>query len=144
MDKQKIEIAKLLKYKQKICAQLLEKMSEQMEALRAQNNSRLLLIIEVKEKMILDLNKTDQKIIDLAKKLSETAQVSLANDNEELGKRIELDLEKIIEQEQVCQEKLSLVKNGLLEKMKAVKKGQTLLKGYGLSQRIKPKISKNV
>ena len=144
MDKQKIEIAKLLKYKQRICAQLLEKMSEQMEALRAQNNSRLLLIIEVKEKMILDLNKTDQKIIDLAKKLSETAQVSLANDNEELGKRIELDLEKIIEQEQVCQEKLSLVKNGLLEKMKAVKKGQTLLKGYGLSQRIKPKISKNV
>ena len=89
-------------------------------------------------------NKTDQKIIDQAKKLSETAQVSLANDNEELGKRIELDLEKIIEQEQVCQEKLSLVKNGLLEKMKAVKKGQTLLKGYGLSQRIKPKISKNV
>ena len=85
MDKQKIEIAKLLKYKQRICAQLLEKMSEQMEALRAQNNSRLLLIIEVKEKMILDLNKTDQKIIDLAKKLSETAQVSLANDNEELG-----------------------------------------------------------
>ena len=85
-----------------------------------------------------------QKIIDLAKKLSETAQVSLANDNEEMGKRIELDLEKIIEQEQVCQEKLSLVKNGLLEKMKAVKKGQTLLKGYGLSQRIKPKISKNV
>ncbi len=144
MDKQKIEIAKLLKYKQRICAQLLEKMNEQMEALRAQNNSRLLLIIEVKEKMILDLNKTDQKIIDLAKKLSETAQVSLANDNEELGKRIELDLEKIIEQEQVCQEKLSLVKNGLLEKMKAVKKGQTLLKGYGLSQRIKPKISKNV
>ena len=144
MDKQKIEIAKLLKYKQRICAQLLEKMNEQMEALRAQNNSRLLLIIEVKEKMILDLNKTDQKIIYLAKKLSETAQVSLANDNEELGKRIELDLEKIIEQEQVCQEKLSLVKNGLLEKMKAVKKGQTLLKGYGLSQRIKPKISKNV
>ena len=144
MDKQNIEIAKLLKYKQRICAQLLEKMNEQMEALRAQNNSRLLLNIEVKEKMILDLNKTDQKIIDLAKKLSETAQVSLANDNEELGKRIELDLEKIIEQEQVCQEKLSLVKNGLLEKMKAVKKGQTLLKGYGLSQRIKPKISKNV
>ena len=144
MDKQKNEITKLLKYKQKTCAQLLEKMGEQMEAVRIQDNSRLLLIIEVKEKLILDLNKTDQKISDLAKNLSDTAQRSLVKDNETLGNRIELDLEKIIEQETVCQKKLNILKNGILEKIKAVKKGQTLLKGYGLSQRIKPKISKNV
>ena len=144
MDKQKKEITKLLKYKQKTCAQLLEKMGEQMEAVRIQDNSRLLLIIEVKEKLILDLNKTDQKISDLAKNLSDTAQRSLVKDNETLGNRIELDLEKIIEQETVCQKKLNILKNGILEKIKAVKKGQTLLKGYGLSQRTKPKISKNV
>ena len=144
MDKQKKEITKLLKYKQKTCAQLLEKMGEQMEAVRIQDNSRLLLIIEVKEKLILDLNKIDQKISDLAKNLSDTTQRSLVKDNEELSNRIELDLEKIIEQETVCQKKLNILKNGILEKIKAVKKGQTLLKGYGLSQRIKPKISKNV
>ena len=144
MDKQKKEITKLLKYKQKTCAQLLEKMGEQMEAVRIQDNSRLLLIIEVKEKLILDLNKTDQKISDLAKNLSDTTQRSLVKDNEELSNRIELDLEKIIEQETVCQKKLNILKNGILEKIKALKKGQTLLKGYGLSQRIKPKISKNV
>lgn len=144
MDKQKKEITKLLKYKQKTCAQLLEKMGEQMEAVRIQDNSRLLLIIEVKENLILDLNKTDQKISDLAKNLSDTTQRSLVKDNEELSNRIELDLEKIIEQETVCQKKLNILKNGILEKIKAVKKGQTLLKGYGLSQRIKPKISKNV
>lgn len=144
MDKQKKEITKLLKYKQKTCAQLLEKMGEQMEAVRIQDNSRLLLIIEVKEKLILDLNKTDQKISDLAKNLSDTTQRSLVKDNEELSNRIELDLEKIIEQETVCQKKLNILKNGILEKIKAVKKGQTLLKGYGLSQRTKPKISKNV
>ena len=144
MDKQKKEITKLLKYKQKTCAQLLEKMGEQMEAVRIQDNSRLLLIIEVKENLILDLNKTDQKISDLAKNLSDTTQRSLVKDNEELGNRIELDLEKIIEQETVCQKKLNILKNGILEKIKALKKGQTLLKGYGLSQRIKPKISKNV
>ena len=103
MDKQKKEITKLLKYKQKTCAQLLEKMGEQMEAVRIQDNSRLLLIIEVKENLILDLNKTDQKISDLAKNLSDTAQRSLVKDKEALGKRIELDLEKIIEQETVCQ-----------------------------------------
>jgi hypothetical protein len=144
MDKQKEEITKLLKYKQKTCAQLLEKMCEQMEAVRIQDNSRLLLIIEVKENLILDLNKTDQKISDLAKNLSDTTLRSLVKDNEELSNRIELDLEKIIEQETVCQKKLNILKNGILEKIKAVKKGQTLLKGYGLSQRIKPKISKNV
>ena len=144
MDKQKKEITKLLKYKQETCAQLLEKMCEQMEAVRIQDNSRLLLIIEVKENLILDLNKTDQKISDLAKNLSDTTQRSLVKDNEELSNRIELDLEKIIEQETVCQKKLNILKNGILEKIKAVKKGQTLLKGYGLSQRIKPKISKNV
>ena len=144
MDKQKKEITKLLKYKQKTCAQLLEKMGEQMEAERIQDNSRLLLIIEVKENLILDLNKTDQKISDLAKNLSDTTQRSLVKDNEELSNRIELDLEKIIEQETVCQKKLNILKNGILEKIKALKKGQTLLKGYGLSQRIKPKISKNV
>jgi len=115
-----------------------------MEVVRAEDNSRLALIIEIKEKLIADLNKIDQKIVGLSKNLSGTAQESLVNDNEELGKRIELDLEKIIEQETVCQKKLNLVKNGILEKIKAVKKGQTLLKGYGLSQRIKPKISKNV
>ena len=144
MDKQKKEITKLLKYKQKTCAQLLEKMGEQMEAVRIQDNSRLLLIIEVKENLILDLNKTDQKISDLAKNLSDTTQRSLVKDNEELSNRIELDLEKIIEQETVCQKKLNILKNGILEKIKALKKGQTLLKGYGLSQRTKPKISKNV
>ena len=103
MDKQKTEIAKLLKHKQKTCARLLEKMDEQMEAVRSQDNSRLALIIEVKEELVVGLNETDQKIADLAKGLSEAAQESLVNENEELGKRIESDLEKIIEQETICQ-----------------------------------------
>ena len=144
MDKQKTEIAKLLKDKQKTCARLLEKMDEQMEAVISQDNSRLALIIEVKEELVVGLNETDQKIADLAKGLSETAQESLVNENEELGKRIESDLEKIIEQETICQTKLDLVKSELLEKLKALKRGQILLKGYGTSQRIKQKISKNV
>jgi hypothetical protein len=144
MGKPKIEIAKLLKHKQKTCALLLKKMGEQMEAVRSQDSSRLALIIELKEKLIVGLNEIDQKIVDLTNELSQLDKESLVNENEELGKHIELDLEKIIEQETVCQEKLNLVKNDLLEKIKAVKKGQTLLKGYGFSQRIKPKISKNV
>jgi hypothetical protein len=144
MDKQKTEIVKLLKHKQETCARLLEKMDEQMEAVNSQDNSRLAVIIETKEGLIAGLNENDQKISDLAGDLDEAIRESLARENEELGNRIESDLEKIIEKETVCQEKLNLVKSEVLEKIKAVKKGQTLLKGYGVSQRIKPKISKNV
>ena len=144
MDKQKTEIVRLLKQKQKTCARLLQKMGEQMEAVSNQDNSRLAVIIEDKEGLIAGLNDTDQKIADLARDLDEATRKSLAREFEELARRIESDLEKIIEQESVCQEKLNIVKNEVLEKMKRVKNGQVLLKGYGISPRIKPKISKNV
>ena len=144
MEKQKTEIVRLLKHKKETCAQLLQKIGEQMEAVNNQDDSRLAVIIEDKEGLIAGLNDTDQKISDLARDLDEATQESLAREFEELARRIETDLEKIIEQEIVCQEKLNIVKNEVLEKIKGVKNGQIFLKGYGISPRIKPKISKNV
>ena len=144
MNKQKTEIVRLLKHKQETCAQLLQKMGEQMEAVNNQDNSRLAVIIEGKEGLIASLNETDQKIASLASDLDEASRESLAREFEELARRIETDLEKIIEQETVCQGKLNIVRNEVLEKIKGVKGGQVLLKGYGISPRIKPKISKNV
>lgn len=144
MDKKKTEIVRLLKHKQEICTRLLEKMAEQMEAVDTQDESRLAAIIEEKETLIAGLNETDQKITGLASDLDQTILTSLTSENAELAQRIESDLEKIIEQETVCQTKLNCVKSELLEKIKAVKSGQRLLKGYGVSQRIKSKISKNI
>ena len=144
MEKQKTEIVRLLKHKKETCARLLQKMGEQMEPVNNQDESRLAVIIEDKEGLIAGLNDTDQKISDLARDLDEATQESLAREFEELARRIETDLEKIIEQEIVCQEKLNIVKNEVLEKIKGVKNGQIFLKGYGISPRIKPKISKNV
>ncbi len=144
MDKQKTEIIRLLKHKKETCAQLLQKIGEQMEVVNNQDDSRLAVIIEDKEGLIAGLNDTDQKISDLARDLDEATRESLAREFEELVRRIETDLEKIIEQEIVCQEKLNIVKNEVLEKIKGVKNGQIFLKGYGISPRIKPKISKNV
>jgi len=115
-----------------------------MEAVNNQDHSRLAVIIEGKEGLIAGLNDTDQKISDLARDLDEATRESLAREFEELARRIETDLEKIIEQETVCQEKLNIVKNEVLEKIKDVKNGKVLLKGYGISPRIKPKISKKV
>ena len=144
MEKQKTEIVRLLKHKKETCARLLQKMGEQMEAVNNQDESRLAVIIEGKEGMIAGLNETDQKISDLARDLDEATRESLTREFEELGRRIDTDLKKIIEQETVCQEKLNIVKNEVLEKIKDVKNGKVLLKGYGISPRIKPKISKNV
>jgi hypothetical protein len=144
MNKQEIEISSLLKHKQETCAWLLEKMREQMKAVDTQDESRLATIIEEKEILISGLNDTDQKIAGLARDLDQTILASLTSGNAELAKKIESDLEKIIEQEIVCQTKLNLVKSEVLEKIKAVKSGHRLLKGYGVPQRIKPKISKNI
>ena len=144
MEKQKTEIVRLLKHKKETCARLLQKMGEQMEAVNNQDESRLAVIIEGKEGLIAGLNETDQKISDLARDLDEATRESLTREFEELGRRIDTDLKKIIEQETVCQEKLNIVKNEVLEKIKDVKNGKVLLKGYGISPRIKPKISKNV
>ncbi|MBT7935019.1 MAG: hypothetical protein HN722_02370, partial [Nitrospina sp.] len=99
MNKQKTEIVRLLKHKQETCAQLLQKMGEQMEAVNNQDNSRLAVIIEGKEGLIAGLNETDQKIASLASDLDEASRESLAREFEELARRIEIDLEKIIEQE---------------------------------------------
>ncbi len=144
MDKQKTEIIRLLKHKKETCARLLQKMGEQMEAVNNQDESRLAVILEDKEGLIAGLNETDQKISDLARDLDEATRESLTREFEELGRRIDTDLKKIIEQETVCQEKLNIVKNEVLEKIKDVKNGQVLLKGYGTPPRIKPKISNNV
>ena len=144
MEKQKTEIIRLLKHKKETCARLLQKIGEQVEAVHNQDHSRLAVIIEGKEGLISGLNETDQKISDLARDLDEATRESLTREFEELGRRIDTDLKKIIEQETVCQEKLNIVKNEVLEKIKDVKNGKVLLKGYGISPRIKPKISKNV
>ena len=144
MNKQEIEISSLLKHKQETCARLLEKMREQMKAVDIQDEPRLATIVEEKEALITGLNEADQKIADLVRDLDQAILASLASENAELARRIESNLEKIIEQETVCQAKLNLVKSEVLEKIKAVKSGQRILKGYGVSQRIKPKISKNI
>jgi hypothetical protein len=144
MNEQYKEIIKLLKNKQETCARLLLKMEEQMQAVNNQDDSQLVVIVEAKEELITSLNETDQKIAELANGLDGAARESLTREYKELGHRIESDLEKIIEQEMVCQEKLNLVKTEIVEKIKGLRKGQELLKGYERSQRIKPKISRNV
>jgi hypothetical protein len=144
MNKQNTKFTKLLKQKQKTCAQLLQKMEEQVEAVNIQDDSKLTKIVESKEELIVELKAIDQEIAELVQELDETARATLVSENADLGNRIESELERIIELETICQEKLNLMKKEVVEEIKGLRKGQELLKGYERSQRIKPKISKNV
>ncbi len=115
-----------------------------MEAVNIQADSQVTRIVGDKEELIAELNETDQKIADLVKGLDEATRKSLMGECEDLVHRIEDVLEKIIAMETVCQEKLNQVKSEVVEKIVGLKNGQVLLKGYGVSPRIKPKISKNI
>ena len=144
MKSKKTEVARLLEKKKKICVQLLQIMQEQVVATEIPNEHQLKMIINSKEEMVLELLAIDEKIFSLVQKLDKTNQKLLVSENEKLASDIEKDLTKIIEQENFCQEKLNLVRDDMGEKIKGLKKGQTLLKGYGVSQRIKSKISENI
>ena len=115
-----------------------------MAAVNNQDDSQLAVIIDDKDALIVRLTDIDQKIIEMVRDLNEADRDSLAGENEELGRCIEADLGKIIEQENACQEKLNSEKSEVVEKIMGLRKGKQLLKGYERSQRIKPKISKNV
>ena len=144
MKKQKAEIIQLLKQKQESCSRLLQKVEEQMELVNLQDESRLLGVVEAKETMVDQLNEIDQKIAEEVSSLNEATRKSLVREGAELARCIENDLEKIIAIETVCQQKIDQVKTEVVEKIMGLKKGQVLLKGYGVSPRVKSKISKNV
>jgi hypothetical protein len=142
--KQKAEIIRLLKQKQESCSRLLQKVEEQMELVNLQDESRLTRVVEAKETMVDQLNEIDQKIAEEVSSLNEATRKSLVREGAELARCIENDLEKIIAIETVCQQKIDQVKTEVVEKIMGLKKGQVLLKGYGVSPRVKSKISKNV
>ena len=144
MNNKKLEIIRLLNHKQESCSQLLRKVEEQMKVVNIQADSLLTVIIADKEELIIGLNETDQKIAEGVKGLDAATRNLMVDECEELVRCIESDLEKIIELETVCQEKIKQIKSGVVEKIMELKKGQVLLKGYGVSPRIKPKVSKNV
>lgn len=76
--------------------------------------------------------------------LDEKNRLAVANKLKGLGTQIESDIEKIIGMENECEKKLLNEKTELLEKMRSTRNGRTLLKGYGISTRIKPKISGSI
>jgi hypothetical protein len=142
MNEAKIKI--ILENKITLLAKLTEHMERQVKAVDQNDEPLLTQILDEKETAIESLVLDDQALEKEVALLDEKTRVEIANKLKELGTQIESGIEKITEMENECEKNLLNEKFELLEKMRSTRNGRTLLKGYGVSTRIKPKISGSI
>ncbi len=142
MNEAKIKV--ILENKITLLAKLAVQMEEQVKAVDQNDESSLTQILDEKEAVIESLVSDDQELEKEVALLDEKNRVAIANKLKKLGAQIESEIEKITEMENECEKNLLNEKFELLEKMRSTRNGRTLLKGYGVSARIKPKISGSI
>ena len=138
------KIKAILENKITLLAKLAEQMEKQVKAVDQNDESSLTQILDEKEAVIESLVRDDQELEKGVALLDEKNRVAIANKLKGLGTQIESEIEKITELENECEKNLLNEKFELLEKMRSTRNGRTLLKGYGVSARIKPKISGSI
>jgi len=138
------KIKAILEKKITLLAKLTGQMEKQVKAIDQNDEPSLTQILDAKEAVIESLVRDDQELEKGVALLDEKSRVAIANKLKELGTQIESEIEKITGMENDCEKKLLNEKLELLEKMRSTKNGRTLLKGYGISARIKPKISGSI
>jgi hypothetical protein len=138
------KIKALLEKKIILLAKLTEQMEKQVKAIDQDDDSLLTQILDQKEAVIDSLLIDDQELEKDVVLLDEKTRVAIADKLKELGTKIKSEIEKIIGMENDCEKKLLNEKSELLKKMRSTRNGHTLLKGYGVSARIRPKISGSI
>jgi hypothetical protein len=138
------KIKEILENKITLLAKLAGQMGKQVKAIDQNDEPSLTQILDEKEAVIESLVRDDQELEKGVSLLDEKSRVVIANKLKDLGTQIESEIEKIIGMENDCEKKLLNEKLELLEKMRSTRNGRTLLKGYGVSTRIKPKISGSI
>jgi hypothetical protein len=142
MEEKKLKA--ILEKKITLLGELEGQIKRQIKAIEESDEPALIQAIEAKENVIAVLVKDDEEFDKYIAHLDDKNRKIIAKRLKELGVRIETETEKIIEIENRCEKKLINEKQDLLVKMKSLKNGRTLLKGYRLSARIKPKISGSI
>lgn len=142
MHEQKIK--EILENKISLLAELEGQMKRQIKAIDENDESSIAKILDEKEAVIESLVKDDQELDQQVANLDEKSRILIAKNLKELGAQIETETEKITEMENECETKLMNERLELFNKMKSLKKGRILLKGYGMSTRIKPKIKGSI
>ena len=138
------KIKEILENKITLLAKLKEKMEKQVKAVDRNDEFSLTQILDEKEAVIESLVSDDKELEKGVLLLDEKSRVAIANKLKEIGNQIKSEIEKIIGMENDCEKKLLNEKSELLEKMRSTRNGRTLLKGYGISARIRPKISGSI
>ena len=134
----------ILEKKITLLGELEGQIKRQIKAIEESDEPALIQAIEAKENVIAVLVKDDEEFDKYIAHLDDKNRKIIAKKLKEFGVRIETETEKIIEIENRCEKKLINEKQDLLVKMKSLKNGRTLLKGYRLSARIKPRISGSI
>lgn len=137
-------IKNLLEKKLALLEELKGQLQEQAKAVDEDDEPLLSRILDAKEKVIESLIKDDRELDKQVAAFDEKNRVAIANRLQEIGIQIEKETEKIAEMENDCEKKLMNERFDLFEKMKSLKNGRTLLKGYGSSPRIKPKFKGSI
>mgnify|MGYP005664900753 FL=1 len=138
------KIKSILKNKLTLLAKLIEQLEKQVKSIDQNDESSLTKILDEKESVIESLVSDDQELKKGVALLDDKSRVAIANKLKDLRTKIESEIEKIIRMENDCEKRLLNEKLELLEKMRSTRNGRTLLKGYGISKRIKPKISGSI
>ena len=138
------KIKEILGNKITLLAKLTGQMENQVKAIDQNDEPLLTQILDEKEAVIESLVSDDQELEKGVALLDEKSRVAIASKLKELGTQVESEIQKIIGMENDCEKKLLNEKSELFEKMRSTKNGRTLLKGYGVSARIKPKISGSI
>lgn len=142
MEEKKLKA--ILEKKITLLGELEGQIKRQIKAIEESDEPALIQALEAKENVIAVLIKDDEEFDKYIAHLDDKNRKIIAKKLKEFGVRIETETEKIIEIENRCEKKLINEKQDLLVKMKSLKNGRTLLKGYRLSARIKPKISGSI
>ena len=138
------KIKSILENKLTLLAKLIGQLEKQVKSIDQNDELSLTKILDEKESVIESLVSNDQELKKVVALIDDKTSVAITNKLKDLGTKIENEIEKIIRMENDCEKKLLNEKFELLEKMRSTRNGRTLLKGYGVSKRIKPKISGSI
>ena len=137
-------IKEILGNKITLLAKLAGQMENQVKAIDQNDEPLLTQILDEKEAVIESLVSDDQELEKGVALLDDKSRIAIASKLKNLGAQVESEIQKIIGMENDCEKKLLNEKSELFEKMRSTKNGRTLLKGYGVSARIKSKISGSI
>lgn len=137
-------VQKFLWQEKKYYDQLLLLVKKQVDCIDQEDQLRLEAVMEEKTVLLQAARENESEIEPIIAKLSEEKKELIEREVGGLRKEVEAILEQIIELENSCQTDLKARKFLVRDKILDLKQKRALLQGYGGSQRIKPKISKNV